>query len=204
MYIIFQIIITLIALYLYRNTTYLSEVSQYSLITYVILSGFIILLISLFHFPVWINLLLFIIYGIIYGAILHHSNYYIPKDILDQLIIGFFSIFILLFIIMIMLFNFYHDVKWYKLIIVGGFIGILAILINKILIKSKLLKNDITDRYHKYFLYISIIFFGMYFTYSSNVLLRLKYEEDYIKGAIDLYLGFLNTIIYILELDNLI
>lgn len=206
--IILQIIFTSYSLYIYRNNNYLSNISNQSLIIYIIITTLLLFIISFFKFPIWFKFILFMIYAVVYAGMLHNINLFIPKDIINQFLIGMLITFILLTIFM-HIFSYYNtDITFFGFILVGLVIGLMSSFVVKLHYNYIFfnindiadLKNieDLKNMNHIYILYIIIIFFSMYFIYSSNILLRVDSDNDYISGASQLYTGFINTIIYIL------
>jgi heme/copper-type cytochrome/quinol oxidase subunit 4 len=151
----------------------------------------------------WFKFLLFIIYAIFYGAMLHNISFVIPKDIVDQFLIGILISFILYIIFFYIILYYEIDINFAGFIFLGFIIGALSSLIIKLNYDIFFKNKNIEDINRIYFLYSIIILFTIYFCYSTNVIMRINYNDDYITAAVDLYLGFLNTIIYIAELDNI-
>lgn len=201
--IITQIFVTYLTIYFYRNNIYLSYISKLSFIIYLAISSVLIISISFFNFPMWFKFLLFIIYAILYGAMLHNISFIIPKDIIDQFLIGILISFILYIIFFYIILYYDIDIDFAGFILLGFIVGLISSLIIKLNYDIFFKNKNIDDVNHIRLLYIIIILFSIYFCYSTNVIMRIEYNGDFITAAVDLYLGFLNTIIYIAELDNI-
>ena len=219
--IIIQILLTSYSLYLYRNNIYLSNISNVSFIIYLILSTLLILIISFLSLPLWFKFILFMIYAIIYAGMLHNISFLIPKNIITQFLIGILISFILLTIFFYIFSHYNYNITFFGFILLGLIIGTISCFIIKlhynytfdnINIKNINDINDINEtniieaynNNHIYILYIFVIIFSIYFSYSTNVMMRIDYDDDFITAAVNLYLGFFNTILYLAELDHLI
>lgn len=134
---------------------------------------------------------------------LHNISFIIPKDIIDQFLIGLLISFILYIIFFYIILYYDIDIDFAGFILLGFIVGLISSLIIKLNYDIFFKNKNIDDVNHIRLLYIIIILFSIYFCYSTNVIMRIEYNGDFITAAVDLYLGFLNTIIYIAELDNI-
>ena len=202
--IILQIFFTIFMVNLYRTNKYLSNVSKFSFWIYLFITTSITLMISLLNLPLWIKIILFMIYAFIYSAMIHNASNLIPTDIIDQTLIGMISNFTLL-TIFLFIYSYYNtNISWIHLIFIGFFIGLITDILLKFYYNKFINNKIISNINHFYMLYIGLILYSIFITYSTNVILRQYNNRDFITAAVDLYLGFVNTFIYIFELDKYI
>ena len=135
---IVQLFVTFAIVYQFRNHPSLSKATKQSFIIYFLLSFGLILLITLVPMPPWMKLVLFTLFAITNGAMLHQSTYKLPESLITQALGGTIGVFVCMTIAAVVLAIIGIDLSWMGLLFLGAFIGLLiASLILMFTSKSK-------------------------------------------------------------------
>lgn len=199
MVLILQLAITFSIVYSFRNMPNLSKATKQSILVYMLLSLGLILLLTLVPMPIWLKFILFTLFAIVNGGLLHSVSAVLPVELINQSLIGTIGVFVALSFVGFILAAFGFHLGWLGLILLAGLIGLLvASLIVMFMSKSKEMKGV-----HKALLIIGLIIFSIYIMYGTNIMLQKDYDQDFISAAIDLYLSFINVFIRILSLESM-
>lgn len=211
--VILQVFITLIVINIFRKNEYASSVTNLTFWLYIILLSVIVFILTSYlkNSSFWIKLTFFIIYAVINGALLYHIGLIIPKDIIDQVLIGNILIFLSLYVFTYVILYFNYNINIVNLLFIASVIGIIIDIILYFIYKykdnladiNKLIQDNqnISSR-NKVLLYSGLFIYTIYLYYTSNVVLRYNYEGDIILSSMDMYFGYFNTIIYSFYLDK--
>lgn len=199
---IIELCITFFIVYYFKNNEALSKITKQSFILYLAICIALIIILT-FDIPTWLKLLLFTVYAVVLGALLHQVSYKIDSKIITRALLCTISIFIVMTIIGFILLSFNIELSFIGLYILAGIIGL--IISTLILYFSNNIRDEqsksITNIYRS-LLVIGVIIFSVYIMWSTSNLMIEGYNKNFVDGAIDLYLGFINNFIRILILSN--
>lgn len=192
---IVQLFVTFFIVYSFRSHPTLSKATKHSIFLYLIVLLGLIILLTL-PMPIWLKLLIFTIFAMVNGGLLHNVSAIIPQQFITQALLGTIGIFIALTFVGVIIAMMGINLSWMGFILFGALIGlIVASLIVLIFDKNK------SSILHKVILIIGLILFSVYITYNTNIMLQKEYNEDFVTAAIDLYLNFINIFIRLLAFD---
>lgn len=195
---IVELMITFFIVYGFRNHPALSNATKQSLLTYVVVSLALIFILSMVRMPVWLKLIVFTLFSIVTGALLHNATVFLPAATINQALIGAICIFLALSIVGIVLAALGYDLSWMVWMLLAGLVGLLV----AHLILIFLDKNKTTTKIHRILIYFGLVLFSMYIMYETNIMLGKDYSNDFVSAAIDLYLDFVNVFTRLLALDS--
>lgn len=194
---IFQLLVTFGIIYSFRNHPQLSNATKQTFIFYLLLSLGILLLISLVPMPTWLKLILFTLFAVLEGAMLHSASVLLPKGLIDKVLISTIGIFIAFTIIGVVLAYLGIDLSWMGLILLGCLIGLLVGSLVTIF-----LDKERTKGLHKFLTIFALVLFSVYVMFETNIILQKNYNGDFITASIDFYLDFLNIFANLLSLQS--
>jgi FtsH-binding integral membrane protein len=192
---IVQFAITFSIVYKFRKNEKLSKVTQQSFWTYLFVSLGLIIILSVVKMPIWLKFVIFSIYAVVNGALLHNASKYIPEQLISdglKTTIGIFAVMtITAYILTILGIN----LGFLGMILLAALIGLLvASLLHTIVDTDK--KNSILYQTLRAF---GIVLFSVYIVFFTNMILQKNYNDDFVSAAIDLYLSFVNLFTRMLD-----
>ena len=198
-FLIVQVSLTFFIVYKFKDHPYFSEVSRQSFFLYCFTCFGIILLLTLIHMPTWLKCLLFTLYAMFFGCLLTQSTKYISRDIIDQALITTLTIFICMTLFGFILVLFNINISWMYMYIIFALLALIG--------SSLVLYVFNPEFYHKSYIYrtihvISVIVFSIYILWATSNMLQDDYRDDFVSASIDLYLGFINSFIRIVNLSS--
>ena len=180
-----QLAITFGIVYAFRNNPKVATITRQSLLLYFVLTLGLILVLSFVPMPDWLKLVLFTVFAVIFGGLLHSTSIVIAKEHVDNALKSTVAVFIAMSIFGVILAYFGFDLSWLMLLLIAGLIGLLvAGLLIMTLNKSTLLL--------KAFYIISIVLFSCFVLVYTNMIIQPSYKGTYIDAAISFYLDFVN------------
>lgn len=199
---ILELMVTFGIVYGFRYNPTLSEYTKKSFWVYLLTSLGLILILTLVSMPVWLKFLLFTMFSVVTGSMLHYASHVISKEAIDQALIGAIGIFVTMSIAAVVLAYLGIDLGFLGIFLLAALIGLLvASLILLFTEKRRNVDNKISPIY-KLVLVFGLVLFSLYIMYFTNIILQKNYGNDFISAAIDLYLSFINTFTRLLILDE--
>lgn len=200
---IIELLITFGIIYGFRQNASLSKATRVNFLVYLIASLGLILILSLIDMPVWLKLLLFTLFSVVSGAMLHNASHAIPRELIDQAVLGAVGVFVAMTVVAFALASIGVDIGFLGMFLLAGLIGLcvggLIILISG---KQRDTETGKLTALYKTFLVIGLVLFSIYIVYSTNKMLQKDYGSDFISAAIDLYLDFVNVFTNLLILES--
>lgn len=194
---IVQMMITFFIVYEFRNHPKLSNATKQSFWLYLLLTLGLILILSLLKMPIWMKLVLFSLFSIVNGAMLHHASRFIPAEVITQALIGTTMVFALMTVFAFVLAALGVDLSFLGLFLLGALIGLLVASIVVLFIR-----NVRNSKLYKGLLVFGLVLFSIYVVFFTNVMLQKDYNDDFVGAAIDLYLSFINIFVRLLSFDS--
>lgn len=199
---VLELCITFFVVYYFRNNETLSKITKQSFILYLSLCIAIIIILT-FDIPTWLKFLLFTIYAVVFGGLLHQITYKIDSRVITKSLLCTIGVFVVMTILGFILSSLDIDLSFMSVYILSAIIGLLVstaviYVTNNVRDKET---NKMTNMY-KILLIIGIIVFSIYITWSTSNLMLEDYNRDFVNGAMDLYLGFINDFVRMLALSN--
>ena len=195
---IFQVFITILVVYfLHKNNSKILEKGKKSLLF--LIPSFIIMLVLIYFMvsvkmPFYRRFILFIVFSILEGIILHLATKYVSNEVILSALLSTISIFSTFVVIGFILVYFGIDINWIGLIL---FFVLLGIIITRIVFYFV----PPTENKKRFITSLSIFLFSVYILYDTNNIL-LKYQDtgiDCVRGALDYYLDILNLFLNLLD-----
>jgi len=154
----------------------------------------ILFILALVPMPMIAKLLLFTVFSGLSGMLLSNLNS-IPQSVLNAALLGTIGVFVTTFIMGLALTVAGVDMSW-----MGGYL--LAALLGLLIAQIVMLFFTVSSTMHKIILYIGLALFSVYIVYDTNVMLGRDYQGDYVTGAMDYYLDFINVFVRLVDLMN--
>lgn len=198
-----QLAITFAIVYGFRNHPTLSKATQRGFLFYFITSIGLIILLSFTSFPPWIRLIIFTVFSIITGAMLHNSSYKIPERVVTQALLGSIGVFASMSIFAIALAYAGVDLGWMGLILFVAMIGLLVA--HLVAIFTNRVRDEESKKmtpFYRGILYFGLALFSIYILYETNIMLQKHYNLDFISSAIGFYIDFVNVFSSLLALES--
>lgn len=181
-----QLAITFSIVYAFRNSPKAAAITRQSLFLYFILTFGLILILTFVPMPNWSKLVLFTIFAVIFGGLLHSTSILIDKKHVDNALKSTVAVFIAMSIFGVILAYFGFDLSWLMLLLIAGLIGlIVAFIIIYFFIGQ-------STRLQKALYIASIVLFSCFVLVYTNMIIQPKYKGTYIDAAISFYLDFVN------------
>lgn len=193
-----QLFITFAIVYWFRNHPKLSAATKRSFLLYLLLSLGLILLLAFVPMPTYLQLIVFSLFAIVTGAMLHQATSIIPKEVVDQALRGAIAIFVTMSIIGVTLYSMGVDLAWMGWLLFAALIGLLVASIVVLVLP----KTSSTRLAYKIITIIGLTLFAVYVIYHTNIVLQKNYRENFVQAALDFYLDFINIFIRVLILDS--
>lgn len=195
----FQLFITYGIVYYFRTNKKLSDITDIPILYYIILSALLIIaLIYSKSSPIWFRILLFMLYSIVTGGLLHNMSKYVPAEFITKILLSAISLFIGISIIATILAYIGIDLGWMYLYIIFAMMALIIGYIAILFIEDEALKKSV----YKYVLIAGLIVFSFDILYSTNIMLNKDYI-DYIDASLDLYLGIINLFTKLFALESI-
>jgi protein lifeguard len=194
---IVQLAITFAIVYGFRNHPKLSNATKQSMWIYLLASLGLILILSFVPMPIWLKIVLFGLFAVVTGGLLHHASRYISKEQINQALTGAIGIFIGMSVLAVILASLGIDLGWLGLILLGALVGlVIASLVMWIIDTPK------DSPFRRVMLWIGLVLFSIYITYETNIMLQPWYTQDFVDASISLYLDFINVFTSLLSLGG--
>ena len=195
---IVQLFITFSIVYWFRDHPKLSAATKRSFWLYLILSLGLILILAFVPMPPWLQLVIFTLFAVVTGAMLHQASVLIPKEVIDGALKGAVSIFVAMSVLGLVLLSLGFDLSWMGWILFAGLLGLLIASVIVLLIpkenKSPLVQKVVTI--------IGLALFSAYVMYHTNIVLQKNYSANFVQAALDFYLDFINIFVRVLALES--
>jgi len=194
---IVQLFITFAIVYWFRNHPRLSAATKRSFWMYLLFSIGILLILILVPMPPFLQLLVFALFAVVTGAMLHQATVSIPRATIDKALKGAIAVFITMSIVGMVLLAAGFDLAWMGWILFAGLIGLFIATIVVFFIPSEskppMLQKTITV--------IGLALFSAYVMYHTNIVLQRDYQANFVQAALDFYLDFINIFSRVLALE---
>lgn len=193
---IVQLCITFAIVYSFRNHPGLSRATKQSMWLYLFVSLALILILSFVPMPTWVKLIVFALFSVVNGALLHHVSVVLPKELIDQALVGTIGVFVGMTILAFILAAMGVDLSWMALLLFGALVGLLVASLVVLFVNPK------SPRLQKAIIMFGLVLFAVYVTFETNIMLQKDYARDFVSAAINLYLDFINIFIRMLTLNS--
>lgn len=198
-----QLVITFAIVYKFREHPTLSKATKQSFFVYLFLTIGIILLLTMFNFPPWVRMLLFTVFSVVIGGMLHNASAKVPAALVTQALSGAIGIFLGMTVFAFVLAGLGVDLAWMGIVLFAGLIGLLiAYIIMWLADKRRDPETKKMTPLYRTILTIGLALFAIYIIYETNIMLQKNYNQDFISAAIDLYLDFVNVFSHLLALES--
>jgi FtsH-binding integral membrane protein len=192
-----QLVITFTIVYVFRNNEKAAKITNQSVFVYLILTFGLILLLTFIPMPSWMKLIIFTIFAIVMGGLLHSASRVVSKELVDNSLKGTIVIFVIMSLMGLLFAAVGMDLSWTLLILFAGFIG-LAVGMLLIFIFS-----PTSTKMQKIILIVALVLFSCYVMVFTNIIIQPGYKMDVIDAAIDFYISFTNIYSSTLGLESL-
>jgi FtsH-binding integral membrane protein len=190
-----QLTITFAIVYAFRNNPVVNKITRQSILIYFLLTFGIIMILSFVPMPIWLKLILFTVFAVVMGGMLHNVTVLIPINLVNNALIGTIAVFIAMSIFAFILASMGIDLSWMMIILLAALLGlIIASLIVMIFAKKD-------SKLHKAILIIGLIIFSVFVIVYTNTILQPSYNENFVDAALNFYLDFINIFTRILALE---
>lgn len=190
-----QLTITFAIVYAFRNNPVVNKITRQSILLYFLLTFGIIMILSFIPMPIWLKLILFTVFAVVVGGMLHNLTVLIPINLVNNALIGTIVVFIAMTIFAFILASIGIDLSWMMTILLAALLG----LIIASLIVMLFAKKD--SKLHKAILIIGLIIFSVFVIVYTNTILQPSYKENFVDAALNFYLDFINIFTRILALE---
>jgi FtsH-binding integral membrane protein len=195
---IIQFIITFMIVFQFRNNTKLSNATRQSFWIYAFVSLGLIIILNINTLPIWLKFIIFTFFSIVNGALLHNATQFIPKEFITEGLQSTILIFAVMTIVAFILAYLGVNLNFLGMILLGALIGLIAATILHIILE----RGDNKSLLYKTLRIFGIILFSIYIVFFTNMILQKEYHDDFINGALDLYLSSVNLFTNLLSLER--
>lgn len=196
-----ELFITYGLVYYLRRDEKLSKLVDKSIWLYFILMLILILILVFLppETPSWIRIIIFTIYSLLTGILLHNMSKIVPEIFITQILISTITLFIALSIVAVFLAYLGIELGWMQIFILFGLIALMiGYLILFVFIKDEKEKKS----FYKYLIIFGLILFSFDILVSTNVMLSKNYNYNFVMAAIDLYLDIINIFVKLFILES--
>lgn len=203
-FLILELCVTFFIVYYVRNHPTFSDITKTSFLLYFVLSLAIISCITFIPMPIWLKVILFTMFAILFGGLLHQISYKIPREIVDSALKNTIAIFVIITLVSFCISMLQIDISWLGIYLL---VGLLILIVVSFTIQFTGQKYDETNpnkvsKLYKFLLIAGLLLFGLFILWNTTSMLSIDYKEDFVSAAIDLYLGFINTFTHVLGLSE--
>lgn len=201
MLLVVELFITYGSVYYLRRDEKLSKLVDKSIWIYFILMLILIFILVFLppQTPSIFRIIIFTIYSLLTGILLHNMSKIVPEIFITQILISTITLFIVLSVVAIFLAYIGIELGWMQIFIL---LGIIAILIGY-LILFVFIKDEKTKKsFYKYLIIFGLILFSFDILVSTNVMLNKNYNNNFVMAAIDLYLDIINIFVKLFILES--
>jgi len=173
-----------------RHPLLANATTHRSLLVYGLLAFGVLIIMMAIPMPIWLKLFLFTVFAVLQGMFLHAATALLPKEVIDQALIGAIGIFVAFAVLGTIMAAFGIDLGFMGMILFGMLIGLLvASVVLLFLDKEK------TKGFHKFLIIVGLVLFSLYIMYESNTMIQDNYMYDFVTAAVNLYLDFVNVFV---------
>lgn len=192
-----QLVLTFAIVYVFRNSETVDKITNQSIFIYLFLTLGLLLILAFVPMPSWLKLIVFGLFAIVMGGLLHKSSRLTSKESVDNALRGTIAIFVIMTIIGVCFAAMGVDLSWAQLLLIAGFIGLFVASLLVLIFSPK------STLLHKAILIVTLILVSCYVMVFTNAIIMPGYKNDYIDAAISFYIDFVNVYSALLGLDNL-
>lgn len=193
---IVQLSITFFMVYAFRNNKTFNKVTKQSFIVYFLLTFGLILILSFVPMPIWLKIIIFTVFAVVMGGMLHNASIAASVNIINNALYGAISIFIAMTIFAFILAAMGVDLSWMMIILFAALIGLI---ISSLLVMFFASKDS---KLQKAVLIFGLILFSIFVVVYTNTILQPGYTENFVDAAISFYIDFVNIFSSILALEE--
>lgn len=194
---IVQLAITFLIVYQFRNHPKLSKATKQSALLYLLLTFGLILILTLVPMPIWLKVIVFGLFAVVIGGMMHQVTLFVSKEMVNQALVGAIGIFIGMSVLALVLAYAGIDLGWIGLFLFGALVGLTIASLVMFFIDTP---KDSPIR--KFLLWFGLVLFSIYITYETNIMLQPWYDRDFVDAAIGLYLDFINVFLRLLDIGE--
>lgn len=200
---IIQLAITFAIVYGFRNHPTLSKATKRGFLFYLLGSLGLIVLLTFFNFPPWLKLIIFTLFSVLTGAMLHNASVAIPAPVITQALAGAIGVFIAMSIFAVLLAAAGVDLSWMGLILFVAMIGLfVALIVFMFFGKTRDEETKKMTPLYKALVIGVLILFSIYILYETNIMLQKHYNLGFVDAAVGFYIDFVNVFQSILALGS--
>lgn len=193
---IIQLAITFFMVYAFRNNKTFNKVTKQSFIVYFILTFGLILILSFVPMPIWLKIVIFTVFAIVFGGMLHNASVAVSINIVNNALYGAISIFIAMSVFAFILASMGIDLSWIMIILLAALIGLIIASVLVMLFAAK------DSKLQKALLIFGLVLFSIFVVVYTNAILQPGYTENFVDAAISFYIDFVNIFSSILALEE--
>ena len=183
---IVQVAISFAVIYKSRSYPELFAYNFPKLMGLFVLSLMLVLAITLVAMPMWTQFVLFMLLSLVLGAILSFIASRFSLHVVRQALISAVSVFAMMTVVGVVLAALGIDLSFMLFVLL---IALLAFILATVVIAFTGPQDSMT---HKVMVTIGIVIFSLYVAVHTNMMLQKNYGQNFIQGALDLYLAFIN------------
>jgi modulator of FtsH protease len=193
---IVQLAITFFMVYAFRNNKTFNKVTKQSFIVYFLLTFGLILILSFVPMPIWLKLIIFTVFAVVMGGMLHNASIAASVNIINNALYGAISIFVAMSAFAFILAAMGVDLSWMLIILFAALIGLIIASVLVMLFASK------DSKLQKALLIFGLVLFSIFVVVYTNAILQPGYTENFVDAAISFYIDFVNIFSSILALQE--
>jgi FtsH-binding integral membrane protein len=182
----------------FRNNTKLSNTTHQSFWTYLFVSLGLIVILNIKFLPIWLKFIIFTVFAIVNGALLHNASQFMPKELITQGLQSTILIFVIMTIFAFILASLGINLSFLGMILFAALIGLIVATVLHMIIG----KHDKNSQLYKILRIFGIVLFSIYIAFFTNMILQKEYNDDFVSAALDLYLSFINLFADLLSLES--
>ena len=188
-----QLIITFFIIFSLREHPLLSKITRQSIWLYFICAMALLLIIILVHMPLWLRVIMCLIFTTFMAAMLHSMSFFISEQVINQALIGTIAIFVSMTVFSCVVTWLGWNISWLSMYLFAGLIGLIVASCITLIINT----ND--PIIHKYLVFFGLILFSLFIIYDTNVILHNNaFKGNFIQASLDFYLSFINVFVRLL------
>lgn len=191
-----ELVVTFAIVYAFRNSPAAKKITRQSILLYFALTFGIILILSFVPMPDWMKLVLFTVFAVVIGGMLHSITVVVPRELVDNALKGTIVIFVCMSVFALLLASMGVDLSWMQLVLFAALIGLLVASLLAMFFSPK------SSKIHKALLVFGLVVFSIFVMVYTNMILQPGYKGSYIDAAIGFYLDFVNIFTRLLALDG--
>jgi FtsH-binding integral membrane protein len=152
----------------------------------------ILVLLALVPMPIYLKLVLVLLFAVVFGMMLSSTVRYISPDIIKAAILGTIGVFVSMFIVGVFFVMVGVNLWWLGILLMIALIGLIITSIVFLFI-------DESNRARRIKAAVAIAVFALFIMFDTNQILQRDYMGDFVTAAMDYYLDSINLFINFLQ-----